>query len=96
MYCNKKRRIKILPGKIRLMDHSPHSLVPIQPFLLWYMPQKIEEDMVFIGRLGLYMGHESWPASVVIATDGGVVGRVRMVVSPKVGLMSKQGKPTSK
>ena len=52
--------------------------------------------MVFIGQLGLYMGRESWPASVVIATDGGVVGRVQMVVSPKVGLMSEQGKPMSK
>ena len=76
MYCNKKHHIKILLNKICLMDHLPHSLVPTQPFPLWYTPQKIEEDMVFIGRLGLYMGHESWPASVVIAMDDGVVGRV--------------------
>ena len=74
------------------MDHSPHSLVPIQPFPLWYVPQKIEEDMVFIGGLELYMGHESWPASAVVATDGGVVGRVRMVISPKRSEERRVGK----
>lgn len=75
------------------MEHLPYAPVPTRPFPLRYAPQKIEEDAVLLKRQGLYMARKSWPASAVIATDGGVVGRVRMMAIPKMGLMSEQGKP---
>ena len=86
---------EILPSKICLMDHLPHSLVTTQPFSQWYVPQKIEEDSLHQAT-GVVYGLQKLASQCGHSHGGGVVGRVQMVVSPKVGLMSEQGKPMSK